>query len=122
MAARLSDGSRLTWLNAPSGKEEDRLPVRAAEHNSILSRGEGTEEASQTCTLITTLLDNRAAPSRHRNLVRFLPTPRLQPTVLGAGITARKRPYGASSRPRSPAGRAKEPFLGDLWPCWLAIS
>ena len=62
MAARLSDGSRLTWLNAPSGKGEDRLPVRAAEHNAILSRGEGTEEASQTCTLITTLLDNRAAP------------------------------------------------------------
>ena len=55
MAARLSDGSRLTWLNAPSGKEEERLPVRAAEHNAILSRGEGTEEASQTCTLITTL-------------------------------------------------------------------
>jgi hypothetical protein len=32
----LSDGSRLTWLNAPSGKKEDRLPVRAAEHNVIL--------------------------------------------------------------------------------------
>ena len=29
----LPDGSRLTWLNAPSGKKEDRLPVRAAEHN-----------------------------------------------------------------------------------------
>jgi integrase len=41
----------------------DRLPVRAAEHNAILSRGEGTEEASRTCTLITTLLDNRAAPA-----------------------------------------------------------
>ena len=27
----LPDGSRLTWLNAPSGKEADRLPVRAAE-------------------------------------------------------------------------------------------
>jgi len=26
----LPDGSRMTWLNAPSGKEEDRLPVRAA--------------------------------------------------------------------------------------------
>ena len=24
----LPDGSRLSWLNAPSGKEEDRLPVR----------------------------------------------------------------------------------------------
>ena len=38
----LPDGSRLTWLNAPSGKKEDRLPVRAAEHNAILPRGDGT--------------------------------------------------------------------------------
>jgi hypothetical protein len=29
----LPDGSRMTWLNAPSGKKADRLPVRAAEHN-----------------------------------------------------------------------------------------
>ena len=29
----LPDGSRMTWLNAPSGKKQDRLPVRAAEHN-----------------------------------------------------------------------------------------
>src|SRR5208283_2686787 len=39
----LPDGSRLTWLNAPSGKKEDRLPVRAAEHNAVLARGDGTE-------------------------------------------------------------------------------
>jgi hypothetical protein len=32
----LPDGSRLTWLNAPSGKKEDRLAVRAAEHNAVL--------------------------------------------------------------------------------------
>jgi hypothetical protein len=32
----LPDGSRMTWLNAPSGKKQDRLPVRAAEHNVIL--------------------------------------------------------------------------------------
>src|SRR5216683_2784489 len=30
----LPDGSRMTWLNAPSGKTEDRLQVRAAEHNA----------------------------------------------------------------------------------------
>ena len=59
----LPDGSRLTWLNAPSGKKEDRLPVRAAEHNVILPRGDGKEEASETCTVITTLLDHRAAPA-----------------------------------------------------------
>ena len=43
----LPDGSRLTWLNAPSGKKEDRLAVRAAEHNVVLplpaSRGEAGE-------------------------------------------------------------------------------
>ena len=39
----LPDGSRLTWLNAPSGKEEDRLPVRAAEHNVVLPRGDGED-------------------------------------------------------------------------------
>ena len=46
----LPDGSRLTWLNAPSGKKEDRLAVRAAEHNAVLPCGDG-EEVSETCTL-----------------------------------------------------------------------
>ena len=55
----LPDGSRLTWLNAPSGKKEDRLAVRAAEHNAVLPRG-GGEEVSETCALITRLKD------RHR--------------------------------------------------------
>ncbi len=58
----LPDGSRLTWLNAPSGKKEDRLPVRAAEHNAVLPCGDG-QEVSETCTLITTLLDHQAAPA-----------------------------------------------------------
>jgi len=58
----LPDGSRLTWLNAPSGKKEDRLAVRAAEHNVTLTRGDG-EEVSETCTLVTTLLDHQAAPA-----------------------------------------------------------
>src|ERR1039457_3185412 len=58
----LPDGSRMTWLNAPYGKEEDQLPVRAAEHNAVLPHGSG-EEVSQACTLITTLLDHQAAPA-----------------------------------------------------------
>ena len=53
----LADGSRLSWLNAPSGKEADRLPVRVAEHNAVLPCGDG-QEVSETCTLITTLLDH----------------------------------------------------------------
>ena len=63
----LPDGSRMTWLNAPSGRKA-RLPVRAAEHNVIMPAADGTEEASQTCTVITTLLDHRAAPALRRNM------------------------------------------------------
>jgi hypothetical protein len=57
----LPDGSRMTWLNAPSGKKNDRLAVRACEHNAVLPGGDG--QVSETCTLITTLLDHRAAPA-----------------------------------------------------------
>jgi hypothetical protein len=58
----LPDGSRMTWLNAPSGKKSDRLAVRACEHNALLPGGDG-QQVSETCTLITTLLDHRAAPA-----------------------------------------------------------
>ena len=34
----------MTWLNAPSGKKADRLPVRAAEHNVLLPAGDGREQ------------------------------------------------------------------------------
>src|SRR6266699_4892851 len=44
----LPDGSRVTWLNAPSGRKQDRLPVRAAEHNVILPAGDGRQEPSET--------------------------------------------------------------------------
>jgi hypothetical protein len=50
------------WLNAPSGKEQDRLPVRVAEH-SVLVAGPDGEEVPETCTLITTLLDEQAVPA-----------------------------------------------------------
>jgi hypothetical protein len=59
----LPDGSRMTWLNAPSGRKQDRLPVRAAEHNVIVPAAGENEEASETCTVITTLLDHQAAPA-----------------------------------------------------------
>ena len=59
----LPDGSRMTWLNAPSGKKADRLPVRAAEHNVTMPSGDGKEEPSQTCTIITTFLHHEAAPA-----------------------------------------------------------
>jgi hypothetical protein len=58
----LPDGSRVSWLNAPSGKKEDRLPVRVAEHSALVTGPDG-EEVSETCTLIATLLDYRAVPA-----------------------------------------------------------
>jgi hypothetical protein len=58
----LPDGSRVSWLNAPSGKKEDRLPVRVTEHSALVAGPDG-EQASETCTLITTLLDEVKAPA-----------------------------------------------------------
>src|SRR5207237_2499952 len=79
----LPDGSRLTWLNAPSGKAEDRIPVRAAEHNAVLARDGGTDEVSQTCTVITTLLDHGAAPAAQVRAT-YLPRRRASATPFGA--------------------------------------
>jgi hypothetical protein len=85
----LPDGSRLTWLNAPSGKKDDRLPVRAAEHNVVLPCGDG-EEVSETCTLITTLLDHHAAPAGNRTSGPVLRSgsPRLVISEAWAWLTA----------------------------------
>lgn len=59
----LPDGSRISWLNAPSGKKAGRLPVRVTEHNAVMPGPDGQEQVSQTCTLITTLLDHQAVPA-----------------------------------------------------------
>jgi hypothetical protein len=115
----LPDGSRLTWLNAPSGKKQDRLPVRAAEHNAIMARGDGTEEASETCTVITTLLDHRAAPAeqvRDTYLTRWSASE----TTFGedkATIT------GAGNRTSGPVLRSGSPRLviQEAW-AWLTAT
>ena len=59
----LPDGSRLSWLNAPSGKKEDRIRIRVCEHNAIMPGPGGDDQVSETCTLITTVLDWEAAPA-----------------------------------------------------------
>ncbi|MDQ2877397.1 MAG: hypothetical protein M3Y33_22355, partial [Actinomycetota bacterium] len=113
----LPDGSRLTWLNAPSGKEADRLPVRAAEHNAIMPAGDGKERVSETCTLITTLLDHGAAPAgvvRDAYLTRWSASE----TTFGedkATIT------GAGNRTSGPVLRSGSPRLviQEAW-AWLA--
>jgi len=100
----LPDGSRMTWLNAPSGKKQDRLPVRAAEHNAVLPCG-GGQEVSETCTLITTLLDHRTAPAgavRETYLTRWSASETTfgedKATITGAG----KRTSGPVLRSGSP--------------------
>ena len=114
----LPDGSRLTWLNAPSGKEADRLPVRAAEHNAVLPCGDG-QEVSEACTLITTLLDHQAAPAdavRETYLTRWSASE----TTFGedkATIT------GAGNRTSGPVLRSGSPRLviQEAW-AWLTAT
>jgi Insertion element 4 transposase N-terminal len=115
----LPDGSRLTWLNAPSGKEEDRLPVRAAEHNVIMPSGEGEEEASGTCTVITTLLDHQAAPAdqvRDTYLTRWSASE----TTFGENKTMIT---GAGGRTSGPVLRSGSPRLviQEAW-AWLTAA
>jgi hypothetical protein len=113
----LPDGSRMTWLNAPSGRKAGRLPVRAAEHNAAFPAGDGKERISETCTVITTLLDHEAAPAgqvREAYLTRWSSCE----TTFGedkATIT------GAGNRTSGPVLRSGRPRLviQEAW-AWLA--
>ena len=112
----LPDGSRMSWLNAPSGKREDRLPVRVTEHNAILPSGDGTEEASQTCTVITPLLNHQAAPAgavRETYLTRWSASE----TTFGEDKTTIT---GAGNRTSGPVLRSGSPRLviQEAW-AWL---
>ena len=114
----LPDGSRMTWLNAPSGKKEDRLPVRAAEHNAILPCGDG-KEVSETCTVITTLLDHQAAPAeavRETYLTRWSASE----TTFGEDKTTIA---GAGNRTSGPVLRSGSPRLviQEAW-AWLTAT
>ena len=115
----LPDGSRLTWLNAPSGKKEDRLPVRAAEHSVVLPSGDGTEEVSGTCTVITTLLDHQAASAdavRETYLTRWSASE----TTFGEDKTTIT---GAGNRTSGPVLRSGSPRLviSEAW-AWLTAT
>jgi hypothetical protein len=115
----LPDGSRMTWLNAPSGRKADRLPVRAAEHNVVMPAADGTEEASQTCTVITTLLDHEAAPAdaiRDTYLTRWSASE----TTFGEDKTTIT---GAGNRTSGPVLRSGSPRLviQEAW-AWLTAT
>jgi hypothetical protein len=115
----LPDGSRLSWLNAPSGKEEDRLPVRVTEHNAVMPGPDGKEEVSETCTVITTLLDHRAAPAeavREAYLTRWSASE----TTFGEDKTTIA---GAGNRTSGPVLRSGSPRLviQEAW-AWLTAT
>jgi hypothetical protein len=112
----LPDGSRVSWLNAPSGKKEDRLPVRVAEY-SVLVTGPDGEEVSETCTLVTTLLDHEAVPAAalrggypHRWTASETTFGENKATITGAG-----------NRTSGPVLRSGSPglVLQEAW-AWLA--
>jgi hypothetical protein len=113
----LPDGSRMTWLNAPSGKKADRLPVRAAEHNVTMPGADGQERVSETCTIITTLLDHQAAPAgevRDAYLTRWSAAE----TTFGED---KSTIAGAGNRTSGPVLRSGAPRLviQEAW-AWLA--
>ena len=58
----LSDGSRMSYLNAPSRRAADRLPVRVIEHN-VTVPGPGGETVSELYCLASTLLDHHQFPA-----------------------------------------------------------
>ena len=115
----LPDGSRMTWLNAPSGKKADRLPVRAAEHNVTMPGADGQEQASETCTIITTVLDHQAAPAgevRDAYLTRWSAAE----TTFGED---KSTIAGAGNRTSGPVLRSGCPRLAvqEAW-AWLAAT
>ncbi len=115
----LPDGSRMTWLNAPSGKKADRLPVRAAEHNVTMPGAGGQEQVSQTCTIITTLLDHQTAPAdevRDAYLTRWSAAE----TTFGEDKTAIA---GAGNRTSGPVLRSGSPrmVIQEAW-AWLTAT
>ncbi|HLI39046.1 MAG TPA: hypothetical protein VKV80_17155 [Streptosporangiaceae bacterium] len=115
----LPDGSRLTWLNAPSGKKDDRLPARATEHNAVMPSGDGKAQASETCTIITTLLDHEAAPAdqvRDTYLTRWSASE----TTFGEDKTTIT---GAGNRTSGPVLRSGSPRLviSEAW-AWLTAT
>ena len=58
----LSDGSRMSYLNAPGRRVADRLPVRVIEHN-VTVPGPGGETVSELYCLASMLLDHQKFPA-----------------------------------------------------------
>jgi hypothetical protein len=111
----LPDGSRITYLNAPGETKAGRLPVRVTEHNAVLPCGDGAA-VSETCTLVTTLLDHTAA-SAEQVRATYLERWPASETTFGqdkATIT------GAGDRTSGPVLRSGAPRLviQEFW-AWM---
>jgi hypothetical protein len=85
----LPDRSRLTWLNAPSGKKADRLPVRAAEHNGPCPPATGRKSRQRPA---------RSSPPS--SITRLRPPARSGMPISPGG--AHRRPRSGKTRPRLP--------------------
>lgn len=117
-AGWLGDGSRISYLNAPSGKTGDRLPVRVTEHNAVLPHGDG-QQVSETYTLATTLLDHdliSAEQVRDAYLTRWSGSE----TTFGENKTTIT---GAGDRTSGPVLRSGTPRLAvqEFW-AWLTAT
>jgi hypothetical protein len=115
----LSDGSRLSCLNAPSGKKADALPVRVTEHNVVLPCGDGQQEVSETCTLITTLLDHETVDAEQVRGAYQSRWPASE-TTFGEDKTTIA---GAGDRTSGPVLRSGTPRLviGEFW-AWMTAT
>jgi hypothetical protein len=111
----LSDGSRMSYLNALSRKKADRLPVRVVEHSVVVP---GTGNLSEVYCLATTLLDHQAVPAEqvraaypHRWSASETTIGENKTTVTGAGPST------------GPIPRSSEPALArqELW-AWLTAT
>jgi hypothetical protein len=111
----LPDGSRLTYLNAPTGLKGDRLPVRVAEHNAVLPCGDG-EDVSETYTLVTTLLDHHTVCADQIREVYSQRWPASETTFGEDKSTI----TGAGDRTSGPVLRSGTPRLviGEFW-AWM---
>lgn len=110
----LSDGSRMSYLNAPGRRPADRLPVRVVEHN-VTVPGPGGETVSELYCLASTLLDHQQFPAE---AIREAYPQRwsASETTIGENKTT----VTGAGPPAGPALRSEEPDLvrQEFW-AWL---
>ena len=110
----LGDGSRMSYLNAPSRRVAGRLPVRVVEHN-VTVPGPGGGTVSELYCLASTLLDHQQFPAE---AIREAYPQRwsASETTIGENKTT----VTGAGPPTGPALRSGEPDLvrQEFW-AWL---